>query len=125
MITGMGTSWCQVRDMQKSIAFYRDVLGLKPIMESPFWSEFELPPFKFALHSMLGGTEGPLGENGRGWNLGMASDDLADLRQRVREAGAAEFGYHEVPGGVVLALCDLDGNPIQVMQRGVTLAELS
>ena len=39
-----------VADMDRAIAFYRDVMGLKVRFESPFWSEFETGPVTLALH---------------------------------------------------------------------------
>lgn len=42
-ITGLDLSYCVVTDVAKSTAFYRDILGLKPTMEDPQGTEFELP----------------------------------------------------------------------------------
>jgi catechol 2,3-dioxygenase-like lactoylglutathione lyase family enzyme len=39
-----------VADMDRAIAFYRDVLGLPVRFESPFWSEFDTGPVTLALH---------------------------------------------------------------------------
>ena len=39
-----------VSDMARSIAFYRDVLGLPLRFESPEWTEFETPGSTLALH---------------------------------------------------------------------------
>ena len=40
-----------VSDMQRSIAFYRDVLGLPLRFESPGWTEFATEGATLALHS--------------------------------------------------------------------------
>ena len=49
-----------VAAMDKSVAFYRDALGLKLRFETPFWSEFETGSTTLALHpasdSNLAGT---------------------------------------------------------------------
>jgi len=39
-----------VADMDKAIAFYRDVMGLPVKFQSPFWSEFDTGPVTLALH---------------------------------------------------------------------------
>ncbi len=39
-----------VTDMARSVAFYRDVLGLPVRFESPKWTEFETPGTTLALH---------------------------------------------------------------------------
>ena len=39
-----------VSDMARSIAFYRDVLGLPLRFESPEWTEFDTPGSTLALH---------------------------------------------------------------------------
>lgn len=46
-----------VSDMQRSVAFYRDVLGLPLRFESPGWTEFATEGATLALH----GGEGPGG----------------------------------------------------------------
>ena len=40
-----------VRDMKRSVAFYRDVFGLPLKFESPGWSEFSTEGATLALHS--------------------------------------------------------------------------
>ncbi len=39
-----------VSDMKRSVAFYRDTLGLPLKFESPSWSEFDTPGTTLALH---------------------------------------------------------------------------
>ena len=39
-----------VSDMHRSVAFYRDTLGLRLKFESPGWSEFETGATTLALH---------------------------------------------------------------------------
>lgn len=38
------------QDMERAIAFYRDVIGLKPTVVSPFWSELTFGDSIVALH---------------------------------------------------------------------------
>jgi len=45
-----------VRDMERSVAFYRDLAGLPLLTESPDWSEFATGSCKLALHLAAEGT---------------------------------------------------------------------
>jgi lactoylglutathione lyase len=40
MLKRLGAAICLVKNMEKSIAFYRDILGMKIKQESPDWVEF-------------------------------------------------------------------------------------
>ena len=51
-----------VSDMSRSVAFYRDLLGLKLRFESPGWTEFETGTTTLALH--LAGPAGPPSRGG-------------------------------------------------------------
>lgn len=124
MIGGSSTTWCQVTDMERSIRFYRDVLGLKPLMESPYWTEFALGEGKIALHHLMRDDGRPCGENGKGWYLGLACSDVRALAAMVTSGGGTEYGMHETPSGVVLTFCDPDGNPMQALQAGTKLDDI-
>lgn len=66
------TTMVTVSDMARSVAFYRDTLGLALRSESPDWSEFDVSGSTLALHG--GGVPG--GE-----------------RPRERVAGVVNFGF--------------------------------
>ena len=42
MLKNLSSLMVYTHDMSKSVAFYRDTLGFKLDMESPFWSQFDL-----------------------------------------------------------------------------------
>lgn len=110
MIEGAAATWCWVSDMDASLRFYRDILGLRVTTASPYWSEVVVDGFRIGLHPGL--KDRPTG----GWTLGLSSVNLAEVK-RV----AAEFvveDYHQTPSGVVLTLADPDGNRVQVIQPG-------
>lgn len=46
-----------VSDMKRSVAFYRDVIGLPLKFDSPEWSEFATEGATFALHRAEQGAE--------------------------------------------------------------------
>jgi predicted enzyme related to lactoylglutathione lyase len=108
--------------MDRAVAFYRDVLGLKPMVQSPGWSQFDLGNgLSIGLHIARGEFQAPAG----GWVPGFVVDDVKAARQRV-EAGGGRVteDYHDIPGGVVLEFADPDGNHIDITQMGVTCADL-
>ena len=104
--------------MQKAVDFYTTVLGLVPVNNSPYWTDFQLGEMRIGLHP------GKCPDHPSGWFLGLASDDLKSLKDAVQGSnGSVRDDYHETPAGVVLTIADPDGNPIQVMQVGSVLAD--
>ncbi|MBA3726651.1 MAG: VOC family protein [Armatimonadetes bacterium] len=126
MITAFHTIWCQTSDMDKGIAFYRDILGLTPGYTSQYWTEFDVGGRKLALHHAMEGTETPLGQHQRGWCLGIQTDDIRELKMKLDQAGAKLHGaYHDTPNGVVMDFEDPDGNPIQAIQSGLSSGDMA
>jgi len=118
--------WCQTSDMERSVAFYRDVLGMIPAIESPYWSQFDLGGTSLALHPVLEGNAPPLAVPMKGWVIGMRTKDLGGLRTRLEAAGAdVDAEYYEVPGATTLKFRDPDGNVLQASQTGVKPADLA
>jgi predicted enzyme related to lactoylglutathione lyase len=70
-----------VADMEKAIAFHRDVLGLTPKFTSPHWSEFATGDVTLALHPAS--AENPAG----GVQLGFTVDDVSKLFETRGENG--------------------------------------
>jgi predicted enzyme related to lactoylglutathione lyase len=111
--------------MDRSVAFYRDVVGLEPGYATPYWSDFKLGTGKLGLHPPRENAEPPFGIPGKGWVLGFAVADIAGFRTRLEAAGTAIVGdYHDVPGGVILEFTDPDGNTLQATQRGISTKDL-
>ncbi len=110
--------------MDRAVRFYRDTLGLVPSYESPWWTQFSIGSLQLGLHGPLEGSRPPYGIKGKGWILGLASDDLNRVKSAVEQSeGSVTEGYHEVPNGVVLTIADPDGNPIQLIQEGASLSD--
>ena len=122
MLKDLSTLMVYVRDMPAAVAFYRDTLGFNLDMESPGWSQFDLGDgLILGLHHAGPDTPKPAG----GWQPTFDVDDVLEAKQRVVDAGATiALDLHDVPGGVVFAFTDPDGNEISVMQTGVTCADL-
>lgn len=70
-----------VSDMDRAIAFHRDVLGLALKFQSPEWSEFMTGDTAVALH--LASSENPAGLV----ELGFSTDDVDDFYARRDKLG--------------------------------------
>jgi lactoylglutathione lyase len=105
-----------VSDMRRSVAFYRDTLGLRLKFESPGWSEFESGATTLALHAAspaAGGKatahDGPVAGT---CSLGFSVPDINSTYSELRERGARfVMPPTEQPNEVIrLAVCiDPDG----------------
>lgn len=126
MITGFHTLWCQTSNMDRSVAFYRDVVGLEPNHVSPYWSDFKVGDGLLGLHPPLEGASEPFGaEYKKGWFIGLRTTDIKALRARLEAAEATLFGdYHDVPGSVILDFADPDGNVLEAVQVGISTKDL-
>lgn len=122
MVTKVSTILCQVDDMDRAVAFYRDQLGLEPGMTTKWWSTFKIGGVQIGLHPPF--EDGPR-EPGRGWILGIEVEDLKLLRAALEANGTKCADYHDIPGGCVMDFADPDGNQIQAMQTGVSAADLA
>ena len=108
-----------VSGMQRSISFYRDVLGLEPITESANWSEFEAGDFHLALHSsnVEGELSGQVGVPIGRAELVFEVDDLVSACQEIAQRGGAIDGPKVMEGlNIQVAfLRDPDGLAIQLI----------
>jgi lactoylglutathione lyase len=110
-----------VSDMPRSVAFYRDTLGLRLKFESPGWSEFDTGSTTLALHAArAAGSEaaqaGPVaGTCSIGFSVPDIQSTYADLQKR-----GARFVMpptEQVNEGIKLAVCvDPDGLGISFAQ---------
>jgi predicted enzyme related to lactoylglutathione lyase len=108
--------------MDRAIAFYRDVLGLSPSYESPYWTSIPIGDCRIGLHPPFS-ESAPKGQGG--WVIGVETQDIVALRATLVEAGAWVMeGYHQTPGGAVMDFRDPDGNQLQAIQVGSEVEEL-
>ena len=105
-----------VSDMNRSIAFYRDVLGLTLKLESPGWTEFQTGATTLALHlphSRASGQGRPAAEATPGTcTLGFTVDNLAATHRELTARGVhfVLAPTEQVNEGIRLAVCvDPDG----------------
>ncbi len=110
-----------VSDMQRSVAFYRDVLGLPLKFTSPGWTEFNTGSTTIALHT-TGGEGFPqhvsLPPPGNA-QIGFMVDDIQSAYEALQAQGASfSLPPQKQNSGVILAvLNDPDGLGITLQQR--------
>ncbi len=109
-----------VSDMQRSVVFYQDVLGLPLRFESPGWTEFATEGATLALHGGEG-TESPrdpaLAEAAGRCRPGLSVPDLDAFHRRMVEQGVPclqepqdifgdRIAQYADPDGLVLAVSE-------------------
>ena len=115
-----------VRDVGRSSAFYRDVLGWRQIMPEPGQDPVGAAAFSSGRthHELLlievGADATPLPEGRHvglyhfGLNVGETDDDLRQALAAVREAGATVVGASDHTVTHSLYILDPDGNEIEL-----------
>jgi len=107
-----------VGDMDRSVAFYRDILGLPLRFQSPGWTEFATEGATLALHrsAVPGSTTGqPLSMSAGRCRPGLQVPDLDAFHQRMTASGVTCVQEPElVFGARVAQYLDPDGLVISV-----------
>jgi lactoylglutathione lyase len=114
-----------VADMDRSIAFYRDVLGLPLKFASPEWTEFANEGATIALHKATVTNSGMNADAAPGTcQLGFEVDDLDASHARLQSLGVSCVRPPTAePSGVRLAIyADPDGLRFIVAQRATARA---
>jgi predicted enzyme related to lactoylglutathione lyase len=117
-ITGMDLSGYMVQDAPRAIAFYRDVLGLEPVMMYPDdrGAEYELPDGTiFGLWGGGGRVMPFQPSNG----ILFAVDDLDAAIAAVKERGIAILRETETPVCRMAMINDTEGNIVTLHKRKV------
>ena len=115
----LGLVMMVVKDMERSVAFYRDVVGLKILFKQDNWSQFEAGNIIVGLH--------PEGEQVKvspttGMSLGIYVDDIMRATSELkRRGGRLAIEPRTEPFGRWALLHDPDGYNIQIseMARGL------
>jgi predicted enzyme related to lactoylglutathione lyase len=96
-----------VQEMDRALAFYGEVLGLKVVFSSPDWSELSWRDATIALHR--GGNQA----ESQGW-LGFEVDDLdSAIAEIVAAGGRREMERTE--GGIrLVTVTDPEGNTLTI-----------
>jgi lactoylglutathione lyase len=105
-------------DMDRSLAFYRDVIGLPLRFSSPFWTEFDTEGATLALHAAdVPATEGVKGNPAGRCHPGLTVPDLDAFHKRMQDHGVNCTRPPRAEHGVRLAeYLDPDGLPLSVSE---------
>ena len=107
-----------VSDMQRAVAFYRDVLGLPLRFESPQWTEFETGGATLALHPSADAADmmdDPDGVPAGRCRPGLAVPDLDAFHHRMEEKNVrCVQPPTELHGACIARYLDPDGLCISV-----------
>jgi lactoylglutathione lyase len=108
-----------VSDMQRSVAFYRDVLGLPLRFESPGWTEFATEGATLALHGgeeAAGAAASP--EAAGRCRPGLSVPDLDAFHRRMVEQGVPCLQVpQDIFGDRVAQYADPDGLVLAVSEE--------
>lgn len=102
-----------VTDLDASVAFYRDVLGLRVEMEDGGfgYASFDAGPVRLGLAQVdASGDQGALA--GRHTGIGLCVADLAEISRELEARGVAfiEKPTRQPWGGFMALIADPDGN---------------
>ena len=112
-VTGIDTYFVLVKDMERAIAFYRDVVGLNVTRREETWMEFELPDgTAYNLAILPGGawhrTGGAL----------FAVRDIHETERKLREANVTFLTpLIDTPSCYSIWCEDSEGNAFGVHQK--------
>ncbi len=109
-----------VDDMEKAVAFYRDILGLAVKYQSADWAELDAGNMTIALRRYGSGPEGrPELGVGEGATIVFEVEDMEVTKAELEDQGVTFIGDVFEYGTVTLAAFeDLNGNVLQIYQPG-------
>jgi catechol 2,3-dioxygenase-like lactoylglutathione lyase family enzyme len=130
-INGLLETSLYARDLKRAAAFYRDLLGLRTLVDSPRLVALDVAGRSVLLLFQAGSTEDDIvdargripGHDGGGrlhLALSIASDDLDAWRSRLVERGVEIVGEYRWPrGGVSLYFRDPDRALVELATPGL------
>jgi predicted enzyme related to lactoylglutathione lyase len=115
-ITGMDMSGYMVKDARRAMDFYREVLGLEPVLVYPDnrGAEYEFPD---GSTFGLGGGGGAVMPFQPSNGILFAVDDLDAAVDAMKARGIPVMMQHETPNCFLAMIHDTEGNIITFHQR--------
>ena len=110
MITGLNHLTFTTRDLNKSIAFYRDVLGLAPVCRWKKGAYFRAGDLWFCLnvdHHAQSTTDATHAA------FSVSAGDFDEMAERILQSGA-EIWQENISEGQSLYFCDPDGHRLEI-----------
>ena len=121
MINGIQDVFYFVKDMGRSVDFYRAVFNRDPSSRTDHWTVFDLDGVRFALH-WTGGADVPVLDGGAHGSPAGATVTLrvADIDATVAHLNALGVRWladvQHNPWGSLATFADPDGNILKLMQ---------
>ena len=114
MVHGVAAVWVPVRDMERAVAFYRDVLGLKVNDTQDEWSDLEANGLKIGLNA----REEVAGSEGGAVITFQPEGGLDEAVEELRGQGV-EFsgGISDHDWGRIAPFKDSEGNDLQLFEE--------
>lgn len=123
MFTKIDYTMVVVSDMNRSVEFYRDRLGIPLRFQTPDWTEFETGATTLALHGGgVAATAPPAGDPSKQAGSCSIGFNVEDVDKTYEELKAKGIRFVMPPmqregEGIKLAVClDPDGLPIAIAQ---------
>jgi len=120
MITGVQDFYYNVSDMNKSVNFYRDVLGMKVVVQNDYWSQLEIDKTTIGLHWTEGKEVPEIPHDAHGAHCGgsltLCSTNVKEDSEILEKVGVNILGSSNNPWGNIVVFQDLDGNIIKLME---------
>ena len=112
MVDGVAAVWVPVTDMQRAVAFYRDVLGLDVNETDADWSEVDANGLKLGLNAREKAEQG----GGGGAVVSFQPEtSIDDEVQRLTQAGVSfTGGISDHEWGRIAPFRDTEGNDLQL-----------
>ncbi len=111
-IDSISAVWLPVTDMNASVSFYRDSLGLDVVEREGGWAEVTAGDQIIGLNT----GESPAGDGGA--VIAFHTEDIDSTVAELKERGVAFKGeISEHPWGKIAPFADPDGNVLQVIER--------
>ena len=107
-----------VSDMDRAKAFYSEVFGIPPMMESPGWTTLDLGAIELALH--IAGESEIEDRLAPQAGLNVEVDSIEDVLPDVQRLGGLLIEIREPQAGIPIRLAsckDSEGNGFELRQQ--------
>lgn len=120
MLTGVQDVYLNVQHMDRAVAFYRDILGMRVLDSHAWWTSLDYFGTRIGLHGRQGEAvpEIPHDEHGPhcGATLTLRSTDLPADVAYLRACGVRVLSTAEHGWGRLAVFRDSEGNVLKLMQ---------
>lgn len=128
LVTGIADIYLNVQDMDRAVAFYREVLGLRIAESDAWWTSCYAGTFRIGLHGTGGQPLPPIPHDAHGPHCGailtFAVADIDAAVARLRSHGVTVLGeISRNPWGDIAVFQDSEGNILKLMQRPLAHSE--